>query len=55
MPPGSPAPANILNFQAGGAMLQNYRRKSSSLSVLRWAAMATALTFGFPESDSSNA
>jgi hypothetical protein len=26
----------------------NYRRTSSSFSLLRWAAMATAATFGFP-------
>ena len=41
--------------RAGDAADQNYHRKSSSLSVLRWAAMATALTFGFAERDSSNA
>ena len=41
--------------RAGDAADQNYRRRSSSLSVLRWAAMATALIFGFPERDSSNA
>jgi hypothetical protein len=41
--------------RAAHAADENYRRKSSSLSVLRWDAMAAALTFGFPESDSSNA
>jgi hypothetical protein len=34
---------------------QNYRRKSSSFSVLRWAEMAALLTFGFPEIVFSNA
>ena len=34
---------------------QNYRRKSSSFSVLRWAEMAALLTFGFSERVFSNA
>src|SRR5262245_13491947 len=33
----------------------NYCRESSSFSVLRWAAMAALLTFGFSERDCSNA
>jgi hypothetical protein len=33
----------------------SYRRKSSSLSLSRWAATVAAPTFGFPEGDSSNA
>jgi hypothetical protein len=40
---------------AGDAANQNYCRKSSSFSVLRWAAMAALLTFGFSERDCSNA
>jgi hypothetical protein len=41
--------------RAGDAANQNYCRKSSSFSVLRWAAMAALLTFGFSEKDCSNA
>src|SRR6266496_2123469 len=52
-PPSRPRAS--AHSRAGDAANQNYCRKSSSFSVLRWAAMAALLIFGFSERDCSNA
>jgi len=45
----------LANVAVSRATDWDYRRNSSSLSLLRWAATVAAPTFGFPEGDSSNA